>query len=120
MHRRKRATTVEKSVMIPWSWLNHIRCCAIDMATRAGQNVRHLRQESMASPLGPLRRRVGLVALSGLTLTVLPLSEAHAQSVEQSLNGWMSQPTLTGNWGGFRTQLANEGIDVYGNILGQM
>jgi porin len=105
--------------MRPWSWLSHMRCVDSDTSARAGLNVEYPKQAFMTSPLGTLRRRVGLAVLGGLTLTALPLCEVHAQSLEQSLNAWANQPTLTGDWGGLRTQLTNDGVNVYGNILGQ-
>lgn len=39
-------------------------------------------------------------------------------STWQSLEGWLNQSTMTGDWGGVRTELANEGYNIRGSYIG--
>jgi porin len=52
----------------------------------------------------------GLLGIGGLTA-----GPAHAQS----LSTWLAQPTMTGDWGGVRTNLADDGITFIGQLQSQ-
>ncbi len=56
----------------------------------------------------------GAAALA-LTVTTTSYGTAKAESFAQ----FMNQPTMTGNWGGVRTSLGNDGINFVGQYIGQ-
>jgi porin len=59
--------------------------------------------------------RLALLAGGILGMSVLSAGLAHAQS----LSDWLAQPTMTGDWGGVRTNLANEGVNFTGQLQSQ-
>lgn len=40
-------------------------------------------------------------------------------SLGQSLENWLTQPTMTGDWGGLRTKLSQEGFNFRGSYIGE-
>lgn len=58
----------------------------------------------------------------GASLAVMPeagnLAEAQT-TASQELSDWLQQPTLTGNWDGVRTSLAQDGFTFYGQMQQQ-
>ncbi|NNM56116.1 MAG: carbohydrate porin [Acidocella sp.] len=54
-------------------------------------------------------------ALASVACTALMASAAHAQSLQT----WLNQKTMTGNWNGARTKLEGIGIDLHGGHVGE-
>ncbi len=59
-------------------------------------------------------RRISLVAC--LAMTALA---DHDSARAQSVASWLTQPTMTGDWGGLRTKLADEGININLGYIGE-
>jgi porin len=53
------------------------------------------------------------IVLSMLFMGLSNIQIARADSLSDSLSEWLSQPTLTGNWGGVRTSLTQMGISLH-------
>jgi porin len=47
-----------------------------------------------------------------------PATEAPALSFDQSIQTWLNQPTMTGDWGGLRSQLAQDGFNIRSSYIG--
>src|SRR5215469_1556156 len=63
-----------------------------------------------------LRLWVWLLASIGLFVLC---SAADAQTMDQIFADWMQQPYMTGDWGGLRTKLADEGILLRAHYLSE-
>ena len=61
------------------------------------------------------RLRLAVIAATAIT-TIAPSAHAEDNAKPQSI--W-DQPTLTGDWGGARTDLSNHGIDITLNYIGE-
>jgi porin len=63
-------------------------------------------------------KKCSLPVLAGglLGMSVLCAGAADAQS----LSSWLAQPTMTGDWGGVRTNLANDGVTFFGQLQSQV
>jgi porin len=48
-----------------------------------------------------------------------PSEVAPTVSLAQGLENWLAQPTMTGDWGGLRTRLAQEGFNFHGSYIGE-
>ncbi len=40
-------------------------------------------------------------------------------SLEQGFENWLTQPTMTGDWGGLRTELSQAGFNIHGSYIGE-
>lgn len=49
----------------------------------------------------------------------LPSETPPTMSLGQSFENWLTQPTMTGDWGGLRTRLAQEGFNFRGSYIGE-
>lgn len=63
----------------------------------------------------PLHARTRLTHALGLSLLAACASSAKADDAFA-----IDSPTMTGDWGGLRTQLANQGIDIQSDYLGEL
>lgn len=64
--------------------------------------------------------RRGRARAVGVAMLALAAAGAGAAPVRaQSLQSWLTQPTMTGDWGGVRTSLAKEGVQIHGAFTAQ-
>jgi porin len=49
----------------------------------------------------------------------LPSDPRAAMSLGQVFENWLTQPTMTGDWGGLRTKLSQEGFDFHASYTGE-
>ena len=59
------------------------------------------------------------IAASLLSVFSFLPSVAYGQSTSNWVSDWMNQPTMTGDWGGERTSLAQEGVSFTGQLQSQ-
>jgi porin len=72
----------------------------------------------MSKKVGSFPNFAGIAAtvFIGAALSGVRVWNAQADSFES----WLNQPTMTGDWGGVRTTLANDGINFHAIYLGQV
>ena len=49
----------------------------------------------------------------------LPSEAPTTISLGQSFENWLTQPTMTGDWGGLRTKLGQDGFNFRGSYIGE-
>lgn len=65
---------------------------------------------------------LGCVAVTGLVWAMPVMAQKSAPYARQTTkqqNGFMARSTLTGNWGGLRTRLKNDGVDLHAGYDGE-
>ena len=72
---------------------------------------------SGASPAISLGQSFSQPALTGVGN--LPSEPPPTISLGQAFEDWLTQPTMTGNWGGLRTKLSEEGFDFNASYIGE-